>query len=211
MKVSDVMTRDVITVPRSASLKEAASVLVQRGISGVPVVDDGKVVGVFSERDLLFKEQGKPDGTHWLTWLTDPLAVADRPKLEAHTRRRGDDHAGRHRRGRGERLGRRAPDARGRRQPAARARDGIAGRDRDARRSRAGVRPERRGDRSRDHDEILARTLWIKERCARARRSATARCRSAASCATRSTADLLRRLVAQVPGVVSVETDLQLV
>ena len=73
MKVSDVMTRDVITVPRSASLKEAASVLVQRGISGVPVVDDGKVVGVFSERDLLFKEQGKPDGTHWLTWLTDPL------------------------------------------------------------------------------------------------------------------------------------------
>ena len=83
MKVSDVMTRDVITVPRSASLKEAAAVLVQRGISGVPVVDDGKVVGVFSERDLLFKEQGKPDGAHWLTWLTDPLAVADRPKLEA--------------------------------------------------------------------------------------------------------------------------------
>ena len=85
MKVTDVMTRDVITVPRSASLKEAASVLVQRGISGVPVVDDGKVVGVFSERDLLFKEQGKPDATHWLTWLTDPIAVADRPKLEART------------------------------------------------------------------------------------------------------------------------------
>jgi CBS domain-containing protein len=84
MKVYDVMTRDVITVPRSASLKEAASVLVQRSISGVPVVDDGKVVGVFSERDLLFKEQGKPDGSHWLTWLTDPRAVADRPKLDAH-------------------------------------------------------------------------------------------------------------------------------
>ena len=85
MKVSDVMKRDVITVPRSASLKEAASILVKRGISGVPVVDNGKVVGVFSERDLLFKEQGKPDGTHWLTWLTDPLAVADRLKLDAHT------------------------------------------------------------------------------------------------------------------------------
>ena len=38
---------------------------------------------MFSERDLLFKEQGKPDATHWLAWLTDPLAVADRPKLEA--------------------------------------------------------------------------------------------------------------------------------
>jgi CBS domain-containing protein len=85
MKVSDVMTSDVITVPRTASLKEAASVLVQRGISGVPVVDNDKVVGVFSERDLLFKEQGKPDTTHWLAWLTDPMAVADRPKLEAHT------------------------------------------------------------------------------------------------------------------------------
>lgn len=84
MKVQDVMTRDVITVPRSASLKDAASVLVERGISGVPVVDEGRVVGVFSERDLLFKEQGKPDGSHWLTWLTEPRAVSDRPKLEAH-------------------------------------------------------------------------------------------------------------------------------
>jgi len=83
MKVRSVMTRDVITVPRSASLKDAAMVLVQREISGVPVVDEGKVVGVFSERDLLFKEQGGPEA-HWLAWLTDPLAVADRPKLEAH-------------------------------------------------------------------------------------------------------------------------------
>jgi|tagenome__1003787_1003787.scaffolds.fasta_scaffold20841830_2 predicted transcriptional regulator len=53
MKVSDVMTCDVITVPRSASLKEAASVLVQHDISGVPVVDGGgKVVGVFSEQAM---------------------------------------------------------------------------------------------------------------------------------------------------------------
>jgi CBS domain-containing protein len=85
MKVKDAMTRDVATVPASASLKEAAALLVLRGISGVPVVDGGTVVGVFSERDLLFKEQGRPDRSRWLAWLLDPVAVADRPKLEATT------------------------------------------------------------------------------------------------------------------------------
>ena len=103
MKVSDVMTRDVITVPRSASLKEAASVLVQRGISGVPVVDDGKVVGVFSERDLLFKEQGKPDATHWLDVVDRPAGGRRPAEARGPHGRRGNDCAGRHGRGRRER------------------------------------------------------------------------------------------------------------
>lgn len=85
MKVMELMTRDVVTVAPSATLKDAASLLVKHGISGMPVVDGTRVVGVFSERDLLFKEQGLPETARWLGWLTDPIAVADRPKLEAHT------------------------------------------------------------------------------------------------------------------------------
>jgi CBS domain-containing protein len=61
MTVRDAMTRSVLTVPLIAPLKEVAQVLVDNGISGVPVVDvDGTVVGVVSEADLLVKEQG-PD------------------------------------------------------------------------------------------------------------------------------------------------------
>ena len=39
MKVNDVMTREVVRVEPSTSLKEAAALLVRHGISGLPVID----------------------------------------------------------------------------------------------------------------------------------------------------------------------------
>jgi CBS domain-containing protein len=72
MRVEDVMTREVITVPPGASLKEAARLLVERHISGLPVVDDqDHVLGILSETDVLRKEAGV-------------LPEFDRSKLEAH-------------------------------------------------------------------------------------------------------------------------------
>lgn len=57
MKAKDIMTRNVVTVHKSATIKEIAKVLVDNAISGVPVVDDdGKLVGIVSEGDLLHKE-----------------------------------------------------------------------------------------------------------------------------------------------------------
>lgn len=59
MTVRDVMTRSVTSVRRSTPLKDVAQLLVDQGISGVPVVDvDGAVLGVVSEADFLMKEQG---------------------------------------------------------------------------------------------------------------------------------------------------------
>jgi len=44
------MTTAVVTVGPEATLKEAATLLAENGISGLPVVDDeGIVVGIFSE------------------------------------------------------------------------------------------------------------------------------------------------------------------
>lgn len=52
--VRDVMTRDVVTVKRTADLHEAARVLSEHRISGMPVVDEDKrVIGVISEADIL--------------------------------------------------------------------------------------------------------------------------------------------------------------
>ena len=57
MRVIDVMTRDVLTVGVTTHLKEAARLLAERGISGLPVVDDDKrVVGVLSEGDIVVQE-----------------------------------------------------------------------------------------------------------------------------------------------------------
>lgn len=55
--VRDVMTRSVLVVHPETTLREVARLLVENRISGLPVVDDGHVVGVISEADLLVKEQ----------------------------------------------------------------------------------------------------------------------------------------------------------
>ncbi|MGZ4401689.1 MAG: CBS domain-containing protein [Gaiellaceae bacterium] len=84
MKVADVMTADVITVQSETSLKEVAAILAERRISGVPVVDeDGKVVGVVSEADILFKERGPSERKRMLAAFTDPTYGTGERKLEA--------------------------------------------------------------------------------------------------------------------------------
>jgi CBS-domain-containing membrane protein len=74
------MTRDVATVAPETSLKDVARVLVARRISGVPVVaDDGEVVGVVSEADVLAKERPARDEGGALARLVhraDPVAEA---------------------------------------------------------------------------------------------------------------------------------------
>jgi CBS domain-containing protein len=87
MKVADVMTSDVITVQPETSLKEVAAILAERRISGVPVVDqDGKIVGVVSEADILFKERGPLERKGMFAVFTDPTyGMGGQLKLEART------------------------------------------------------------------------------------------------------------------------------
>lgn len=60
MKVRDVMSGEVISVPASMHLKELAALLVEHKISGAPVTDaDGSVIGVVSEADVLMKQVGR--------------------------------------------------------------------------------------------------------------------------------------------------------
>jgi CBS domain-containing protein len=61
MTVRDVMTQSVVSARASTPLKDVVKALVENRISGLPVVDeDGTVIGVVSEGDLLVKAQG-PD------------------------------------------------------------------------------------------------------------------------------------------------------
>ncbi|MBX3463833.1 MAG: CBS domain-containing protein [Planctomycetes bacterium] len=48
-----VMQRNVFVLRPSTQVLDAVRDLLQRGFSGAPVVDDGRLVGVFSERDGL--------------------------------------------------------------------------------------------------------------------------------------------------------------
>jgi CBS domain-containing protein len=52
-RVADVMTRRVITVDPDATLAEVAATLERNGIKRVPVVQNGKLVGIISRANLL--------------------------------------------------------------------------------------------------------------------------------------------------------------
>src|SRR5260370_12560029 len=57
MKVRDVMTTRVITITQEQSKQQAARLLTQHRISGLPVVNGGNVVGgVVTDHDVIGKE-----------------------------------------------------------------------------------------------------------------------------------------------------------
>jgi CBS domain-containing protein len=72
MRVREVMSSPVVCVPPDMRLKEVADLLVRDGISAVPVVDDGELVGIVSEADLVPLELAPDPRAH----LIPP---ADRP------------------------------------------------------------------------------------------------------------------------------------
>lgn len=53
-RVGDYMARDLITLRPDMEINHAMNILLDRGISGAPVVDDaGRLVGVLSKKDCL--------------------------------------------------------------------------------------------------------------------------------------------------------------
>jgi CBS domain-containing protein len=52
-KVSDLMTPTVVAVPPDAPLSEVANLMEERHVRRVPVVEDGKVIGIVSRANLL--------------------------------------------------------------------------------------------------------------------------------------------------------------
>jgi CBS domain-containing protein len=52
--ISEIMTRDVITVPAAMPVPEVAKILAEKHITGLPVIDEkDNVVGVLSELDII--------------------------------------------------------------------------------------------------------------------------------------------------------------
>jgi CBS domain-containing protein len=86
MKVNDVMTTAVLTVQTDTTLKQAAAMMAEHGISGLPVVDGaGQVVGVVSEGDILFKEVGGASKRPFLDRLLSLPPSEREAKLAAET------------------------------------------------------------------------------------------------------------------------------
>ena len=66
LKLRDIMTPDVVTLDPEMTLREALEILTARHISGAPVVEGQRIVGVFSAMDaieFLATTPGVPDVT----------------------------------------------------------------------------------------------------------------------------------------------------
>lgn len=80
MKAGEVMTVPVTTVRPDASVTDAARLMVERGVSGLPVVDaHGQLVGIITEGDFLRRaetgtERHRP---RWLQFLLGPGRIAN--------------------------------------------------------------------------------------------------------------------------------------
>jgi CBS domain-containing protein len=83
MRVEEIMTRDVVTIRPHANLREAATILVDNNISGLPVCGaHGELVGIVSEGDIVIKEAGPRDERRLLERFRRHDASRDR-KLRA--------------------------------------------------------------------------------------------------------------------------------
>lgn len=84
---ADLMSRDVITVTPDTSVKELATLLTDKNISGVPVIDsDGKLIGVVTESDLI--DQNKKVHIPTVVSILDSFIYLESPdKMEQEMRK----------------------------------------------------------------------------------------------------------------------------
>jgi predicted transcriptional regulator len=60
LKAKDIMTKEVITVPPDMEIVQAAKILLNNGINGVPVVENSKVIGILCQSDLIAQQEKLP-------------------------------------------------------------------------------------------------------------------------------------------------------
>jgi CBS domain-containing protein len=93
MKAKDIMTSPVITVGPDATVGEIAALLYERRISAVPVVENGRLVGIVSEADLLHRHEIgtdciAPSGSWWLRLFAADRSIEE--YIKSHARRARD-------------------------------------------------------------------------------------------------------------------------
>lgn len=80
MKVSDVMTRKVLSIGQNATVLQAVNSMLQNKISGLPVVNaDGHLVGIVTEGDFLRRTETTTERRRprWLEFLVGAGRLAD--------------------------------------------------------------------------------------------------------------------------------------
>ena len=102
MEARQVMTSPLLTISPGATVRQAIEMMLEKRISGLPVVDEiGQLVGMISEGDLLHRSElgTEKHRSKWLDFLLGPGPAAGQGGAG------GGRGAGAARRGTGQRAG----------------------------------------------------------------------------------------------------------
>ena len=83
LRVGNLMTLDPIVIGPEASVSEAERLLKTYRVSGLPVVEEGEVIGVISQSDLVVARSSELIGGHWDRLRVRHLMSA--PAITVHT------------------------------------------------------------------------------------------------------------------------------
>jgi acetoin utilization protein AcuB len=79
LKIEEIMTKDVVTVNENAPIEDAARIMEEKDISGLPVVDDaGRLVGIITQTDI-FKVFVEIFGTKREGTIRYTMEMPDKP------------------------------------------------------------------------------------------------------------------------------------
>ena len=90
MKTAEIMTEPVVSVSPEATIEEAARLMVEKRISGLPVLDAGNLVGIVTEGDLIRRPETGTERRHsrWLEFFLS--AGRTQEYVRSHARKVGE-------------------------------------------------------------------------------------------------------------------------
>jgi CBS domain-containing protein len=83
--IRTVMTADPVTLPADANVYEAALLIAARGIRHVPLTEEGRLVGVVTERDLFALQRTSVRGIHRVIAQADDADALEQAGHDIHT------------------------------------------------------------------------------------------------------------------------------
>jgi len=89
MRAKDIMTQNIVCLEQTASIFDAAELMIGAGVSALPVVDaKGKMIGIVTEADLMRRgEIGTTTRESWLARLLADRDASAREYVRSHSRR----------------------------------------------------------------------------------------------------------------------------
>ncbi|MBC7127496.1 MAG: CBS domain-containing protein [Candidatus Methanosuratincola petrocarbonis] len=79
-KVKELMTKDVVTINKEKTIVEAAQIIGDKGVGSLVITDNGNIVGVLTERDMITKCIAKgcdPSKTKVSEIMSSPVVAID--------------------------------------------------------------------------------------------------------------------------------------